>query len=114
MARRHPPAWRAPPPRGTPPAPPPPAGAPATAACCPPGRTRQRGVTAGLRLIHLHQAVVIVGDRSEVTWGPAVHEGKVIDAGHPPLGHLRQLPLGEPGQLGEEQWIEVRVLRRSA
>ncbi len=37
-----------------------------------------------------------------------------VDAGHAPLGHLRQLEVREEGQLGEENRIEVWILRRRA
>ena len=35
-----------------------------------------------------------------------------VDAGHAPLGHLRELEVREERQLGEENRIEVRILRR--
>ena len=78
-------------------------------------RRRRRGdVVAGLRLVHPHHAVVVVSHRPEVAGRPAVHEGMRVDAGHAPLGHLRQLEVREEGQLGEENRIEVRILRRRA
>ena len=86
-----------------------PAGASRLASC----RRRRRGdVVARLRLVHPHHAVVVVGDRPEVAGRPAVHEGVRIDARHAPLRHLRQLEVREERQLGEEDRIEVRVLRR--
>ena len=80
------------------------------------GRRRSwRGdVVAGLRLAHPHHAVVVVSHGPEVAGRPAVHEGMRIDARHAPLGHLRQLEVREEGQLGEENRIEVRILRRRA
>ena len=56
---------------------------------------------------------MVVGHRTEVAGRPAIHEGVGVDTGHPVLGHLGQFPIGEPGQLGEEERIEIRVLRRA-
>src|SRR5262249_17272450 len=49
--------------------------------------------TTRLRLVHAHHAVVIVRNGAEVAGRPPVHEGVRVDAGHAPLGHLRQLPV---------------------
>ena len=66
---------------------------------------------ARLRLVHLHHAVVVVGDRSEIARRPAVHERPRVDARHAPLRHLREFPVAEELQFGEEQRIEIRILR---
>ena len=79
-----------------------------------PGRRARPALAAGLRFIHAHHAVVVVRDRAEVTWRPAVHERVRVDARHAPLGHLRQLEVREPRELGEEDGIEIGVLRCGA
>ncbi len=124
----------APPPAPRPPPAPPrpwPAPAPATPVAAPPAprpaaapprrtcrtrRTRRacRDVPPRLRLVHLHHAVVVVGDRSEISRRPAVHEGPRVHARHAPLGHLGEFPVGEERQLGEQQRVEIRILRRPA
>ena len=73
-----------------------------------------RDIVPALRLVHPHHAVVVVGDRAEIAGRPAVHEGVCVDAGHAPLGHLGELEIREPGQLGEQDRIEVGILRRRA
>src|SRR5262249_12018818 len=67
-----------------------------------------------LRLIHPHHAVVVVGDRAEITRRPAVHECMGIDAGDAVLRHLLELEVREERQFSEEDRIEVGILWRTA
>ena len=79
-----------------------------------PGRSPRAALASGLRLVHPHHAVVVVGDRPEVARRPAVHEGVRVDARHAPLGHLRELEVREERQFGEENRIKIGILRSGA
>ena len=70
-------------------------------------------VTSRLRLVHLHETVVVVRDRPEIPGRPAVHERMRVHAGHAPFGHLCHFPVAEPRQLGEQDRIQIRILRRA-
>ena len=56
---------------------------------------------------------MVVRHRSEIAGRPAVHERVGVHARHAPLRHLRHLPVAEPRQLGEQDRIEIRILRRA-
>jgi hypothetical protein len=70
-------------------------------------------ITARLRLVHLHETVVVVRDGAEIARRPAVHERVRVHPGHAVLRHLRELEVREPRQLGEQDRIEIRILWRT-